>query len=168
MNEIISSKGYSNQVGILVNQMIYTRENLIKLTRNLSQENLDFNFDSMSNSIGTLLLHIAALEFKFLLNNFSYDDFDEKVFEEISRAAPFNMNKRLVYGYEFDYYFKYLNKFRKETLLSLRKVDDNWLFKKVKTNNGEILGNNYYLLRHIIDDEISHQGQIKIILNRIS
>ncbi|KAB1160696.1 integrase [Tenacibaculum aiptasiae] len=166
-NEIVPEEGYSKLIGILVCQMIHVRNDTIKLTKKLSIKELDYNFDDKSNSIGTLLLHIATLEFMFLLNHFSYSNTSEDLFLELGKAVPLNMDKKLIYGNNFDYYLNYLNMFRNESLKNLKLLTDDWLFKTIKDHNGKELGNYYYLLRHIIDDEISHQGQIKLILKRL-
>ena len=43
----------------------------------------------------------------------------------------------------------------------------NGYLKEILLSNGNSIGNYYYHLKHVIDDEINHQGQIKMILKRI-
>ena len=170
MNNIISKEGFDYQIGILVSEMEYVRNETYRLVsgQDLTISDLDFNFDKHSNSIGTLLLHIAVHEFKFQLNHFYRREVTKAEYEKYIGAMPFMMDKRLIHGNDFNFYKKELDSKRENTLSCLKKLNDDWLFKEFITPKGENLGNYYYLLRHVIDDEINHQGQIKIILKRLS
>ncbi|MEP1488488.1 MAG: hypothetical protein ABJK28_08675 [Algibacter sp.] len=147
--------------------MDYIRNNTFKLTKDLSIYDLDYNFDNLSNSIGTLLLHITALEFKFQLNHFYKRDITKNEYEKYANAMPKYMNTRKIHGNNLNFYLNELKQIRRKTLLELKHLNDEWLFKEIISSKGNNLGNYYYLLKHIINDEISHQGQIKIILKRL-
>lgn len=167
--QIISKKGFDFQIGILVSEMEYVRNETYRLlrTQKLTIEDLDFNFDAYSNSMGTLLLHIACHEFKFQLNHFYKRNITEDEFKLYSNAMPSTMNKRLVHGNDLDFYLKELASIRENTLSYLKNLKDEWLFKEIILSNGKNIGNYYYHVRHVIDDEINHQGQMKIILKRL-
>ncbi|NAS31454.1 DUF664 domain-containing protein [Flavobacteriaceae bacterium R38] len=167
MNRIISHKNYDYQIGILVCEMEISRSITYALTENLSKTDLDYNFDKHSNSIGTLLLHFAITEFKFQLNYILKRQISEEEYKKYIGGAPFMMHKRMVHGNDLEYYINDLKKIRKHTLHELKSLNDEWLFKDVATPLGENTGNHYYMLRHLIDDEIRHQGQIKLILKRL-
>ena len=166
-NKIISSKEYTFQIGVLVTEMVLVRNDTIRLTKNLSKKQLDFNFDELSNSIGTLLLHIAALELKFQLNHFFKRPFSEEEILKFGGAFPFNMDKRLVDDNSLEYYLDTLKEVRNTTLKEMKKLNDEWLEEEFILSNQQSLGNHHYLLRHIIHDELCHQGQIKLILKRL-
>jgi len=102
--QITSHESYSQQLGVLVSEMIFVRFKTMALTKNLGKAELDFQFDDKSNSIGTLLLHIAALEFKFQLDHFFNRAFTQTEYELFGPAAPHMMNQRLVNGHDLDYY----------------------------------------------------------------
>ncbi len=167
---LISKQGFDFHIGILVSEMEYIRNDTYNLlqARALTISDLDFNFDAYSNSMGTLLLHIACHEFKFQLNHFYNRDITEDEFKLFGNAMPFNMHKRLVFGNDLAFYLKELNTIRENTLCYLKKLNDEWLFKEIVLSNGKSIGNYYYHLRHVIDDEINHQGQMKIILKRLN
>ncbi|WP_299680252.1 hypothetical protein [uncultured Dokdonia sp.] len=167
---LISKQGFDFQIGILVSEMEYIRNETYRLlkTKELTSIDLDFNFDTYSNSIGTLLLHIACHEFKFQLNHFYNRGITEDEFKLFGNVMPFNMHKRLVFGNDVAFYKKELNTIRENTLSYLKKLNDEWLFKEIILSNGNSIGNYYYHLRHVIDDEINHQGQIKMILKRMN
>jgi len=167
--KITSKEGFDYQIGILVSEMEFTRNETYRLLKlkKLSITNLDFNFDEFSNSIGTLLLHIAAQEFKFQLNHFYKRSITENEFKLYKNGLPHMMDKRLIFGNDLGFYIQELNTIRNTTLSYLKKHRDDWLFSDVILSDGKIIGNYYYQLRHILDDEINHQGQIKMILRRI-
>lgn len=165
--EVKSHEDYSTRLGYIVSEMIAVRNVTFQLTKDLSVESLDYNFDDKSNSIGTLLLHIAALELKFQLDHFFKRSFSEEEIIKFGGAFPFNMDKRLVDGNPLEYYLDTLEEVRNTTLKEMKKLNDNWLEKKIILPNQELLGDHHYLLKHIIHDELCHQGQIKLILKRL-
>ncbi|WP_046745634.1 mycothiol transferase [Kordia zhangzhouensis] len=165
--EIKSHEDYSLQLGYLISEMIAVRNETFRLTQGLSIQSLDYNFDDQSNSIGTLLLHIAALELKFQLNYFFDRPFSEQEIIKFGGAFPFNMDKRCIDSNPLQYYVDTLKEVRNTTLTEIKKRDDNWLEEKVFVSNQQLLVNHHYELKHIIHDELCHQGQIKLILKRL-
>lgn len=166
--QITSNKAYTEHLGIVVSEMILVRLKTRALTENLDKAELDFQFDDKSNSIGTLLLHIAALEFKFQLDHFFNRTFSQEEYELFGPAAPHMMNQRLVHGHGLEFYTDILEEIRSTTLAQLETLDDEWLFKEKEGYGNRGPMNNYYLIKHIIHDEIAHQGQIKIIRKRLN
>ena len=63
-------EGYSPQVGTLLSTMTMMRAWLIDSVKGLSIEELDFQLDEKSNSIGAMLWHLAATEKYYQLNTF--------------------------------------------------------------------------------------------------
>ena len=63
-------EGYSPQVGPLLSTMTMMRAWLIDSVKELSVEQLDFQLDEKSNSIGAMLWHLAATEKYYQLNTF--------------------------------------------------------------------------------------------------
>ncbi|XLS29616.1 hypothetical protein ACJD0Z_02065 [Flavobacteriaceae bacterium M23B6Z8] len=147
--------------------MILVRNETFRLAQGLSIKSLDYNFDDQSNSIGTLLLHIAALELKFQLHYFFDRPFSKQEIIKFGGAFPFNMDKRLINGNPLVYYVDTLNEVRETTLAELKKLNDNWLDEKIILSNHQLITNHHYELKHIIHDELCHQGQIKLILKRL-
>ncbi len=54
--------GFTQQVGQLVSMLNYVRHGTLSAVENLTATELDYLNDQESNSIGSLLLHIAAAE----------------------------------------------------------------------------------------------------------
>ena len=158
---------YPEHMGVLVGTMVLTRMNTLFLVRGLSVNELDFNLDDMSNSIGTLLLHISALEYQYTLTHLIKKKLPVNEWKKYDNALGKNMDKRLVKNNELNFYIEEMSKVRDITLKALKSYDDNWLFQELLFSSG-FSTNNYCLLRHVIDDELCHQGQIKLIKRRIN
>ena len=95
-HKITSLSPYTTQIGLIVSEINIIRNETLELTKNLSISELDFNFDSQSNSIGTLLLHIATVELKFQLDHFLMRSITMAEFRKFGNAVwPTS-----VYGYD--------------------------------------------------------------------
>src|SRR5580698_4119097 len=61
--DIVGPKpGYSPQIGTLVSMMTMMRAQVLHSIQGLTQGDLDYLLDSKANSIGALLLHLAATD----------------------------------------------------------------------------------------------------------
>ena len=58
---IAETPGFTPQIGRLVSMMHYVRSTTLAAVAGLGIEELDYLHDPQSNSIGALLLHIAAI-----------------------------------------------------------------------------------------------------------
>ena len=58
------NSAYTSKVGQLVSFLQYARSCTIAVVENCSNYQLDYLLDERSNTIGTLLKHIAAMEFQ--------------------------------------------------------------------------------------------------------
>src|SRR5882724_3714107 len=80
INIVGPKQGYSPQIGTLVSMMTWMRMVVLSSVEKLNQQELDFLFDAHSNTIGALLLHLAAAESFYQTNTFgetSLKDFSE-------------------------------------------------------------------------------------------
>ena len=160
-------EGYSPQLGILISQMQIVRNETLRITKNLSKYELDINLDDSSNSIGTLLLHISALELNFSHVGIYKTWFSELEWKKYKYAHSGKMIHRKIVNNELIYYIKSLEYSRKTLLDGLKMKDDKWLFSTVKNQQNTVKANYLYLLWHLMEDELKHQGQITWILKRI-
>ena len=74
--------GYDNQVGQLISIMDSVRMYTIGITRNLNTNQLDYRIDKESNTIGSLLMHIGAMEYFTLKQFFSENKYFLTEFEK--------------------------------------------------------------------------------------
>src|SRR5271168_2125991 len=64
--------GYSPQVGTFVSLLTWMREanGVLSATKGLKPADLDYLFDANANSVGALMLHLAATETYYQMNTF--------------------------------------------------------------------------------------------------
>ena len=163
--------GYSPQIGTLVSEMTWMRMVLLMSVKGMTQEQLDFLLDGKANTIGALLLHLAATEKLYQLNTF-----DNVQPAELEKSAAFKewqvpMNlgepaRKTVKGHNLDYYLNLLHQGREVTLAEFRKRDDNWLMTVDKTW-GWGPTDNLCKWFHVCEHESNHNGQIKFLKSRL-
>ena len=158
--------GYSREIGTLVSMLAFTRTQVLGNVKGMSQQDLDFLLDGKANTIGALLLHLAATETYYGLNTFgglrwgSWSDGIKKKWD-----VPMNLGepaRRVVKGNSLDYYLDILGDSRERNLAELRKRDDKWL--TLVDHQG---ANNYAKWFHVAEHESNHDGQIKFLKSRL-
>ena len=70
VNVVGPKKGYSPQIGTLVSMMTWMRSVILMPLRGMTQKDLDFLLDEKANSIGALLLHLAATDRLYHVHTF--------------------------------------------------------------------------------------------------
>jgi len=162
--------GYSPQIGTLVSEMTWMREQVQRSVRGLTQEQLDFLLDGKANRIGALLLHLAATEKLYQLNTLDQmaiaDVEKSPVFKEW--AVPMNLGepaRQAIKGHSLDYYLNILHEVREKSLAEFRKRDDQWLLTVDKTWPWGPT-NNLCKLFHVCEHESHHAGQIALLKSR--
>lgn len=163
-------EGYSPQVGTLLSTMTMMRTWLIDSVKDLSVEQLDFQLDEQSNSIGAMLLHLAATEKYYQLNTFDemeWGSWNDEIKEEWD--IPMNLGEKAresIKGHEVDYYLKKLKDVRSVTEKEFAKRDDEWIMKTEPFFSNQPT-NNYCKWFHVCEHESNHRGQIKFIAKRL-
>jgi len=170
INIIGPKKGYSPQIGTLVSMMTWMRSIVLMSVKGMSQKDLDFLFDANANTIGSLLMHLAATDsfyheitFKAIAMKDLSEPFKEKWGMAMELGEP---ARKGIKGHDLDYYQKILSETREETLAEFRKHDDDWLLAVDKTW-GWGPTNNYCKWFHVCEHESNHNGQIKFLKKRI-
>src|SRR5262249_26777176 len=143
---------------------------VLRSVKNLSQKDLDFLLDDKANTIGALLVHLAAIEAFFQANTFqglSGDKLPEAFKQKWGMPMELGEPARnAIKGNNLDYYLDVLNKMREATLAEFRKRDDAWLMSVDKTW-GWGPTNNYCKWFHVTEHEANHNGQIKFLKSRL-
>jgi hypothetical protein len=163
-------QGYSPQVGTLVSMLTMMRVMILAPVKGMTVAQLDYLHDEKANSIGAMLLHLAATERYYQLNTFdnlkwgSWDDATKKEWGvAMSLGAPARSQLK---GRPLDYYLGVLRDVRAKSLEEFRKRDDAWLLQVDKTW-GWGPTNNYAKWFHVCEHESNHNGQIKWIAGRL-
>jgi len=169
-NVIGPRTGFSPQVGTLLSMMNWMRGPVLRTAKGLSVEQLDFIFDAESNSIGSMLLHLAATERYYQLNTFDglpWGSWDKSIKEQWDTAMNLgDEGRKKIKGHNFDYYSNILTETRLKTIEEFKKRDDEWLMKvDEKWPWGPT--NNYCKWFHVCEHESNHNGQMKWIKSRL-
>ncbi len=171
IHEFGKREGYSDQISILVSMMDWMREGVLRSVANLSQKELDFLLDEASNTIGAMLMHLAATERFYQIHTFEkreWGDFDKVDQDQWNVGSRLGERARKeIKGHPIEYYTDMLQSVRENTLKELQKRDDQWLMESTDFFGGQPT-NNYCKWFHVVEHESNHNGQIKFIKNRIS
>ena len=163
-------EGYAPQLGTLVSMMNWMREVVIRSVSKMSTEQLDYLHDEKSNTIGAMLLHLAATERYYQLHTFQnmkWGSWDEKIKKQWDTPMKLGEEARkTIKGNRVDYYLDILKEVREATLAEFRKRDDAWLMA-VDREWGWGPTNNYCKWFHVCEHESNHNGQIKYIRSRL-
>jgi hypothetical protein len=160
--------GFSPEIGTLVSMLAFTREQVEHNVKGMSQADLDYLLDAKANTIGALLLHLAATETYYGLNTFggvSWGAWPDDV--KTKWDIPMNLGepaRKSIKGHSLDFYLSTLHESREKNLAEFRKRDDKWL--AVVAKEGDLSANNYAKWFHVAEHESNHDGQIKFLKSR--
>jgi hypothetical protein len=162
--------GYSPQIGTLVSMMTWMRHALPGPSSGLTRAKLDFLFDSHANTIGALLLHLAATETYYQMNTFEskpWDSWSEEIKKKWDPAMGLgDAGRAVIKGHDLDFYLAALDETRGKTLAEFRKRDDKWLMA-VDDHFPWGPTNNLCKWFHVCEHESHHAGQIDFLASRL-
>ena len=170
INIIGPKSGYSPQVGTLVSMLTWMRTAIPGAVNGLTQANLDHLLDSHANTIGALLLHLAATETYYQMNTFEgkkWDSWPDAVKQKWDPAMNLGeAGRETIKGHDLGYYLKILQETREKSLAEFRKRDDAWL---MSVDEQWLWGpaNNYCKWFHVCEHESHHAGQIAFLTTRL-
>ncbi len=171
IHEFGKREGYGPQVSILVSMMDWMRATVLRSVKAMSQKDLDFLLDEESNTIGAMLIHLAATERFYQIHTFdgrNWGDFDKKDTDMWSIGSRLGERARKeIKGKPISYYTDKLEEVREYTLNELKNRNDPWLYETVPFFGNQPT-NNYCKWFHVVEHESNHNGQIKYIKSRIS
>ena len=159
--------GYSPEIGTLVSMLAFTRMQVVHNVKGMSQQDLDFLLDGKANTIGALLMHLAATETYYGMNTFGGMKWDSWS-DDIKKKWDIPMNlgdpaRKAIKGNSLDYYLNILHESREKNLAEFRKRDDKWLTEL----DPEMGMNNYSKWFHVAEHESNHDGQVKFLKSRL-
>jgi len=163
---ITDISGYTPQIGRLVSMMNYVRWTTLDEVKDLNVKQLDYLHDADSNSIGALLMHIAAVEASYQESTLGLDGFRGRDSEELRIALDLGeRSRRKIKGHGVDHYLRILQAVRSKTLEEFASRDDTWLDKQTSFWDRR-RANNYFKWFHVFEDELNHRGQIRWLRKR--
>ncbi len=164
--------GYAPQVGSFVSLLTWMREQngILRATEKLSQADLDYLFDPNANSIGALMLHLAATEVYYGMNTFDnmkWDSWSDDIKKKWDPAMNLgDAGRKAIKGHDRDYYVAILHETREKTLAEFKKRDDKWLLDQINDPDWGPC-NNLAKWFHVCEHEAHHVGQIALLRKRL-
>jgi uncharacterized damage-inducible protein DinB len=159
--------GFSPQIGHLVAMMTYARRTTLEAAAGLTTKQLDHLHDPSSNSIGALLMHIAAVEVAYQRATFERRDLTDADRARWSAALDLGERaRREIRERPLQHYLDALAETRSATLRELAERDDSWLEDTTPFWGGHP-ANNHFKWFHVFEDEINHRGQIRWLRKRL-
>jgi hypothetical protein len=110
INVIGPKPGYSPQIGTLVSMLTWMRDanGVLTATKGLTQADLDALFDANANSIGALMLHLAATETYYAMHTFQgmkWDSWADDIKQKWDPAMNLgDAGRKTIKGHDRDYY----------------------------------------------------------------
>jgi uncharacterized damage-inducible protein DinB len=154
---------YTPQIGVLVEMLAYARMTTLQAVQGLTPEQLDATPPGFSNSIGTLLAHIAAVDRLYQAMSFEgRDPFEEDAFGPYRAGLTMGKEGECISGRPLEWYLRELEEARALTLTALAHKDDAWLASRL-TVPGFDGPNHHWAWFHVMEDEVSHRGQMRLI-----
>lgn len=154
---------FSPNISRLVFMLDYARRTTLEDVRGLYVKQLDTRVMKRGNTIGMLLAHIAQVEETYQSVTFRgvrpSGSTAENILSDVGREK--------VKENELPYYLDRLRVIRAETLTELQKRDDDWLHKEYVPWLNKVPMNNFFCWFHVLEDEINHGGQIRILRKEI-
>lgn len=161
---------FSPQIGTLISMLNWMRRNILVPVQGLTVAQLDYLHDEKANTIGALLLHLAAIERYYQLHTFEekkWGDWDDTIKKRWDAAVDLGERARKeIKGNKLSFYLDNLKEVRENTLAELGKRDDAWLMKVIP-NSGPAPMNNYCAWFHVCEHESNHNGQVKWLKARL-
>ena len=157
------AEGFSPQIGIMVDMLQELKDLITEDVKDLNQEQTDFLLDDRANSIGAMIMHIAATEAYFqveTLEGRTWTD-EEAQFWSIAGGLTDETRAKLN-GKPIRYYLDLWDEVREKSLAGLRTKDDTWFASSVDE------GINYHWAWfHVLKHTAAHRGQISLVKSRL-
>ncbi len=137
-----------------------TREKLIGRVQGLEMKQLDFTpYPDRIESIGTLLLHIAAVEWSWI-----FEDIDGQEMDYEKWKYGFALRERIpqIQGYDISFYLERLSEVRNAVFRKLKSLPENELERIIEVDDDFVSVE--WILFHLIEHEAIHIGQVSMLL----
>jgi uncharacterized damage-inducible protein DinB len=161
--------GYSPQIGRYVAQLAEVRADLLHELDGLTPAQLDWHPDERTESIGTLLLHLDAVEWSWIYQDI-FGAPDAAYPGEWAEAMPIRLGVPQVQGRPLASYLDQLAASRARTLEALRGFSDADLTRLVgeaePPAGWEPRSTLYtidWIIWHKIEHEATHDGQVELL-----
>lgn len=141
--------------------MYEVRQKLLRMIGNLSTEEIDFTPDDRTvESIGTLLIHIAAVEWSWIFEDIDGLEMDFEKFKHGFALRP-NVDIQQIEGKTIQFYITMLDEVREQVYQRMQKLTDEDLEKEIGENGDKFTID--WIFFHLVEHEAMHIGQISLL-----
>jgi uncharacterized damage-inducible protein DinB len=162
-NQVVAldrNKELPPRVALFYSMMERARRNLLKRVETLSKETIDYSPEpKMIESIGTLLLHIAAVEYGWIFEDIGGQEME---YEKWKYGFSVREGKDQIEGKDVEFYLSRLREVRQEVFKFLKTLSDNDLDSMVDVDSEKVSVE--WILFHLIEHEAMHIGQVSVLL----
>ena len=159
--ELVRSENLNPRINTLYAMMNDTRKMLQRVVKDLTVAEIDYTPDDRTvETIGTLLYHIAGVEWGWIFMDIGGRELDE---EKWKFGFPLRkqVNIEQISGKPITYYLNLLEEVRKPVFEYLTQISDDILEQKIDVD-GE-LHTVEWIFYHIFEHELTHIGQIRLL-----
>ncbi|MDX1628379.1 MAG: DinB family protein [Fulvivirga sp.] len=161
--EIKPEQGYTPQIGIMVDMLEDLKNRIVREVQDLSQEQTDYLFDEQANSIGAIVMHLAATEVYYQVETLEGRSMTKEERELWGVASNLGAASREeLQGKPVAYYLNLWDQVREKTLEGLKTKDDDWFAANIDEGI-----NNHWAWFHVMEHQAHHRGQIALIKKRL-
>ena len=159
INHIGPKEGFAPQIGTLISMLDWVSNSVISYNAKLTVEQLDYLHDADSNTIGSLMMHLAATEVIYQdMTLHDLKDFSAVNKSKWNAAMELGENARKqIKGNPLSYYKDAIDEVRAVTKAEMKKKDDAWLLSG-ETKDWD--WNNYCKWFHVTEHYANHRGQM--------
>ncbi|MGY5874373.1 MAG: DinB family protein [Candidatus Thorarchaeota archaeon] len=151
--------GLSPRVALLYSMMEKARERLLKKIDGLPKSAFDYSpHGRRIETIGTLLLHVAAVEWSWIFEDIGDTAMD---YEKWKHAFALREDIDQLTRKKVQFYLDRLSEVRQEVFEWLKGIKDEDLDRTLRLGDTEV--NIEWILFHIIEHEAMHVGQISVL-----
>jgi len=162
MQTVTSHAEYPARLGRYVTQLEDVRRVTLRYVEGLDEAALSWTPQDNVESIGTLLLHIAAVERSWI----GEDIGRVPMGQEWMAAFPIRFDLKQISGQPLTHFTAKLDTVRNESLAILRGLDDDDLSRMIEPLDNDGSDQSFsieWILYHLIEHEAHHRGQIALM-----
>ncbi len=148
--------GYTPHLSRLLSMMSYVRHTTLQAVEGLNVAQLDYLVRPDGNSIGMLLAHMAAVEAAYFIQTVGTGQVEDSPALRLGKAG-----REALRGRPLEHYLTELARVREQTERGFLALDDAWL-RQLDSSFG-MPTSNHFKWFHVLEDEINHRGQIRLI-----
>ena len=167
--QVVSPASFAPQIGSFVAMLEHCRESVLDSVKDLTPAQLAHQHDVKSNPIGSLLAHVAAVEWFYAVVSVEgkqplpQEWADWGSYLRLTPATWAATRDQTV-----EQHVERLTRIRERTLSGLAGKDDGWLEGTFRLPWTPEPANNRWALYHLLEDELNHRGQIRWLKSRLS